>query len=114
MASASSIYEYYIHFGLVDRVIWQSTWYMQYTDAEHKNYVGVDAMKAAIHDCALDYAIMDDYYAPEMNGVLEPLLSQAGYHIGFKESQLLSFGAPIGIRVWIPPKAGECSGRRSL
>ncbi|MEP7287421.1 MAG: glycosyltransferase family 39 protein [Chloroflexota bacterium] len=102
LGSGSAIYEYYIP-TTKNRDVWQSTWYMNY-----KTFSGPDAMKAAINDCALDAAIMDDYYFPEMNTTLQPLLLKAGYKVGFETTEKTSVGT-INTRVFIP---NTCTKRK--
>lgn len=102
LASGSAIYEYAFDFNIwSNRNIWYSTWYMKYKDIE-----GVEAMKLAIADRAVDYVILDDYYTPEMNAVLEPLLEAAGYRLDWQEALELGSGDTIRVRIFIPPTEG--------
>ncbi len=99
LASASATYEYYFDFDIyTSRKIWYNTWWMLYKGLE-----GEAAMKAAIIDRALDFVILDNYYTPAINAVLEPVLEAAGYTIGYEENTALPNGAPIFIRIYVPP-----------
>ncbi len=99
LASGSAIYEYAFNFDIwSSRNVWFSTWYMEY-----KEFEGVDAMKLAILEHAVDYVVLDDYYTPEMNQVLEPVLEAAGYWQDFQQTVELGNGDPIRIRVFLPP-----------
>jgi hypothetical protein len=60
-------------------------------------------MKLAILERAVDYVVLDDYYTPEMNQVLEPVLEAAGYWQDFQQTVELGNGDPIRVRVFLPP-----------
>ncbi|NWG16271.1 MAG: glycosyltransferase family 39 protein [Chloroflexi bacterium] len=99
LASGSAIYEYAFGFDIwSSRRVWYNTWYMKYKDIE-----GVDAMILAIQEHAVDFVVLDDYYTPEMNPVLEPVLEAAGYRQDFQHLEELGNGDLIRIRVFLPP-----------
>lgn len=98
LASGSAIYEYYLNTGVFDRSLWQSTWYFYYKGAE-----GVDRMRMAIRDHALDYVILDDYYTPFINQELDETLVDSGYRLQYQDKQTLGDGGIIRIRVFTPP-----------
>lgn len=98
LASGAPIYEYDFNFGIwANRRIWHSTWYMEY-----KNLQGVDAMKMAIADHAVDLVVLDDYYTPDLNPILEPELEAAGYRQDWQDHFLLASGDTIRLRVYVP------------
>ncbi len=99
LASASATYEYYFDFDIyTSRKIWYNTWWMLYKGLE-----GEAAMKAAIIDRALDFVILDNYYTPAINPILEPVLEAAGYTVDYEEETALPNGDPIFIRIYVPP-----------
>jgi 4-amino-4-deoxy-L-arabinose transferase-like glycosyltransferase len=100
LAEGAQIYEYYSDLDVKDRADrWNSTWYMEYDGRQ-----GVDAMRAAISDHWFDFVILDDYYDPGIVENLEGVLTTAGYLIGYEESQALSTGKDIHLRVYILPE----------
>jgi 4-amino-4-deoxy-L-arabinose transferase-like glycosyltransferase len=107
LASGSYIYDYYFNYGVAHRSVWHSTWYLAY-----KGRYGLGAMEAAIHDHWFKYVVLDDYYTPGVAQKLRAPLRRAGYILGYKTSQTLSFGAPIGTRVYmLAPRASYPSRR---
>jgi 4-amino-4-deoxy-L-arabinose transferase-like glycosyltransferase len=102
LAAGANVYEYYFDFDIwSSRSVWYSTWYMSY-----KGATGVDAMKKAIADHAVNYVVLDDYYTPEMNPVLEPVLQAAGYRQDWQENLESGSGDTIRVRVFVPPTEG--------
>jgi 4-amino-4-deoxy-L-arabinose transferase-like glycosyltransferase len=95
LASAYAVYEYYFNLGPHAHHVWDNVWY-----AEYRGLIGLDGVKAAIRDCAYNLAVLDEYYAPDLNPVLEPLLKQAGYTLGYEEP---SRGPHVGIRAYVRP-----------
>ncbi len=109
LASRSYIYDYYFNYGVAHRSMWHSTWYLAY-----KGRYGLSAMEAAIHDHWFKYVVLDDYYTPDVAQELRAPLRWAGYVLGYKTSQTLSFGAPIGTRVYVlAPRTGYRSRSRA-
>jgi len=96
LAEGAHIYEYYFDFGPAHRSVWQDTWYMEYNGRQ-----GPEAMAAAIMDRWFDFVVLDDYYTPGMRQTLEPALSEAGYIVGYEETQSLGTGQNILIRVYV-------------
>jgi 4-amino-4-deoxy-L-arabinose transferase-like glycosyltransferase len=95
LASAYAVYEYYFDFGVKQHGVWDNVWYTEYD-----GLTGLDAVKKAIQDCVYDLAVLDEYYAPELNPVLEPLLKRAGYALRYEEP---SRGPNVGIRGYVRP-----------
>ncbi|HML24441.1 MAG TPA: glycosyltransferase family 39 protein [Aggregatilinea sp.] len=106
MAAGSTVYEYYLDLRGEGRTLWFSMWFMEY-----QGTFGEEAIRGAIGNCALEVVILDDYYSPEWNPVLLPLLDEAGYDMVFSDLQVLSFGDPIGTRVFLPGDRGACGSR---
>ncbi|WP_119072770.1 ArnT family glycosyltransferase [Aggregatilinea lenta] len=106
MAAGSTVYEYYLQLRGDNRTLWFSMWFMEY-----QGTFGEQAIRSAVGNCALEVVILDDYYSPEWNPVLIPLLDQAGYQMVFSDLQVLSFGDPIGTRVFLPGDWGACGSR---
>lgn len=103
LASGSYTYDYYFDYGVAHRSMWHSTWYLAY-----KGQYGLRAMETAIHDRWFKYVVLDDYYTPDVAQKLRGPLRRAGYALGYKTSQTLSFGAPIGTRVYVlTPRIGR-------
>ncbi len=105
LASSYAIYDYYFNFGVKGRQVWNNVW-----DAEYANLQGPDAVRRAIQDCAYELVILDDYYAPELTGVLEPLVQKAGYRMQYNASQTLASNTVIGTRVYKLLKGQPCQG----
>jgi hypothetical protein len=95
LAEGAHIYEYYFDFGPAYHSVWQDTWFMAYDGLD-----GTSAMAAAIQDRWFDYVVLDDYYTPGMRQMLAPALSEAGYVIGYEETQKLGTGQNILIQVY--------------
>jgi len=97
LAEGMDIYEYYFAFGVDDRAVWNSFWYMEYGGAS-----GQEGALNAIRDRALDFIIIDDYYFPGIRERVAPLLAEAGYVVGWQEEQELRTGEKILLQVFIP------------
>jgi hypothetical protein len=97
LAEQSAIYEYYFDLGPRDRDVWSNTFYMEYRKRQ-----GLDAMTYAISDHYFDWVILDDYYTPENNRILEDTLTKAGYTLSYKdpEPQVLSTGKTVLTRIY--------------
>lgn len=97
LAEQSAVYEYYFDLGPNDRDVWSNTFYMEY--GEHR---GLEAMLRAIEDRYFTHVILDDYYTPEKNQVLEAALLAHGYTEVYRdpEPQELSTGQVIAIRIY--------------
>lgn len=80
LASGYAIYEYYFNLGVHNHQVWDNVWYTEYA-----NLTGEPAVEKAIQDCVYDMVVLDDYYAPELNPVLEPILQKAGYAVSYQE-----------------------------
>lgn len=104
LAEQSAVYEYYFDLGANDRDVWSNTFYMEYRDLQ-----GLDAMLKGIADHYFDYVILDDYYTPDENPVLEQALAENGYSVVFREAdpQSLSTGQIANIRIFA--KSGSSS-----
>jgi 4-amino-4-deoxy-L-arabinose transferase-like glycosyltransferase len=106
LASASAVYEYYLDLGPASRSIWSNMWYLEY-----QGLTGRDALTTAVGVCTFDVVITDDFYSPEVNWYLEPLLAQTGYQLAYSTRESLRSGSPVSIRVYVPSNAGECAVR---
>lgn len=106
LASASAIYEYYLDLGPASRGVWSNMWYLEY-----QGLTGKDALTTAVGVCTFDVVITDDFYSPEVNWYLEPLLAQTGYKLAYSTQEDLSSSSPVSIRVYVPSNAGECAVR---
>ncbi len=95
LASNYAIVDYYFDLGVTDRQIWTTPW-----DTESSTVKGIDVLRKAIQDCTYDLIVLDDYYAPELNEQVEPLVQKAGYRLTYNASEKLSTNAVIGIRVY--------------
>jgi hypothetical protein len=102
LAEGAQIYEYYFDFGLKDRDTWNNTWYMEY-----KGRQGTEAMTAAITDREFDFVVLDGYYNPGSTQDLELASIMAGYTLGYEESQKLSSGDNIHLRVYVLPEYAQ-------
>ncbi|MGQ9886923.1 MAG: hypothetical protein ACUVSX_00395, partial [Aggregatilineales bacterium] len=97
LAEQAAVYEYYFDLGPNDRDVWSNTFYMEYR--EHR---GLQAMFASIADRYFTHVILDDYYTPEKNQVLEAALLAHGYTEVYRDPQPqeLSTGQVIEIRIY--------------
>lgn len=97
LAEQSAVYEYYFDLGANDRDVWSNTFYMEY-----RGYQGLDAMLVGIRDRYFDYVILDDYYTPDKNRMLEDALTASGYTLAYvdPEPQTLSTNQTISARVY--------------
>lgn len=102
LAEGMDIYEYYFDFGMNDRWVWNSFWYMEYGGMS-----GQQGALAAIRDRALDFIIIDDYYFPGIRERINPLLAESGYVVGWQEQQKLRTGETILLQVFIPSNGGS-------
>lgn len=106
LASGATIYEYYLFPDQPDPNRWQDTQGFQYNGVW-----GEAGMLDAVRRCALDAVILDDYYTPEINTLLQPELTAAGYRVDFEDVQVLYSGLPNRIRIYIPGEEGICGTR---
>jgi 4-amino-4-deoxy-L-arabinose transferase-like glycosyltransferase len=93
LAEGAHVYQYYL--GRSTPENWQDTWYAEYGDLR-----GQAALRAAVRDQQFDTVILDDFYTPGVRAQLEPALHEAGYRVAYEESQNLSSGETILIRVY--------------
>jgi hypothetical protein len=107
LSPSYAIYDYYFKFGVKDNRVWSNVWYTEYA-----TLAGVEAVKKAIQDCTYDMVVWDDYYAPELKGILEPLVQQAGYAVKYTVSETLSTKTNLGMRVYLPAGPNQCKGTR--
>jgi 4-amino-4-deoxy-L-arabinose transferase-like glycosyltransferase len=96
LAESMDVYEYYFGFGTADRAVWHNVWYMEY-----KELTGQEAVLAAVRDAYFDFIILEDYYAPGIRRLLDPLLIEAGYIVGFEEVQKLAAGEQVLIQIFV-------------
>ena len=104
LASGSQIYEYYFNFGMKDCQVWSNTWSMEY-----KALFGLDAMQTAIRDCALDFIVLDGYYTPDVNAILQPVIATSEYTLAFDTVDQISSGDIIHTQVFVPSDAEICT-----
>lgn len=97
LAEQSAVYEYYFDLGPNDRDVWSNTFYMEYREQR-----GLDAMLKGIEDRYFTHVILDDYYTPEKNRVLEAALLAHGYREVYRDPQpqILSTGQIVEIRIY--------------
>ena len=96
LAEGMDIYEYYFDFGVTDREVWNSFWYMEYGGLS-----GQEGALAAIRDHALDFVIVDNYYYPGIRERVDPILAEAGYIVGWQEEQILRSGETVLLQVFV-------------
>jgi 4-amino-4-deoxy-L-arabinose transferase-like glycosyltransferase len=106
LASGAPIYEAYLFPDQPDPNGWQDTWGFNYNG----NW-GEAAMVAAVQDCALDIVILDDFYTPQVNLLLTPLLEPAGYRLEFDDRQILSQGYSNRLALYVPGMTVACAVR---
>lgn len=111
LASGNYSYEYYFNFGLEHHGVWQSTWNFQYKGQQWLYSQGQQdessvptLMLQAINNRALDFVVLDDYFPPDFSTALAPYLHRAGYKLGYEDTQILSNGEEVHLRVYLSPK----------
>lgn len=97
LAEEMDVYQYYFLPEIKDSRVWNNFWYMEYA-----GFSGQEGALAAIRDRALDYVIIDDYYFPGIRERVSPILAEAGYVVGWQETQQLHSGDMILVQVFIP------------
>ena len=102
LAEGAQIYEYYFDFGVNDRDTWDNTWYLEYEGQQ-----GAAAMTAAITNHKFDFVVLDGYHNPGITPDLETASIMAGYTLGYEESQKLSAGENIYLRVYVLPEYAQ-------
>jgi 4-amino-4-deoxy-L-arabinose transferase-like glycosyltransferase len=102
LAEDMDIYEYYFASEIDNRQVWNNFWYMEYGGKS-----GQEGALAAIHDRAFDFIIVEDYYFPGIRERINPILSEAGYVVGWQEEQKLRAGDTILLQVFIPSDGGS-------
>jgi 4-amino-4-deoxy-L-arabinose transferase-like glycosyltransferase len=95
LAESMDVYEYYFDFGTADRAVWHNVWYMEYEDL-----TGQEAVLAAVGDGYFDFIVLEDYYAPGIRQLLDPLLVEAGYVLDFEEVQKMAAGERVLIQIF--------------
>ncbi len=103
LSSGYAIFEYYYDFGVQDREVWNNVWYTEYNGA-----TGEEAIEQAVGDCAFDWIVLENFYAPEWSGYLESVAYNAGYAVVYSEMEVLSDGTEIISVVLVPPEDGQC------
>ena len=101
LAEEMDVYQYYFDSEIDNRQVWNNFWYMEYGGIS-----GQEGALAAIRDGALDFVIIDDYYFPGIRERVTPILSEAGYVVGWEENQKLHTGETILLQVFIPSDGG--------
>jgi 4-amino-4-deoxy-L-arabinose transferase-like glycosyltransferase len=96
LAEEMDVYEYYFAPEISDSRVWNNFWNM-----EHDGLSGQEGALAAISDRALDFVIIDDYYVPGIRERATPVLVEAGYIVGWQETQILRTGDTIWLQVFI-------------
>ncbi len=105
LAAAAPVYQYYLS-PQQSTPPWWTTWFFVYEEQ-----TGLDAMIAAVQDCALDVVILDNYFAADLVAPLQESLLTAGYANTFTDRQVLGYGAVIDVQVFRPGVSAECSKR---
>ena len=103
VASSSFIYEYYLGYNPSLSTKWSSP-----RNFEYDNLTNLPAIQKAIQDCALELAIIDDYYM-EIDETIEPALVDAGYVQVYSTSKPLKDNSPTGLRMYVPATHDNCS-----
>lgn len=96
LAEGMDIYEYYFASQINNRAVWNNFWYMEYEGLN-----GQEGALAAISDQDPDFIIIDDYYFPGIRERVAPLLTEAGYVVGWEENQELHTGETILLQVYV-------------
>jgi hypothetical protein len=105
LSPSYAIYEYYFDMGVDDRDVWNNVWYTEYGTS-----TGTDAIRQSIQECSYDLIVLDNYYAPEWAGTLEPLVQEAGYVIVHNTLEEISTGDTIITNIYKLPEGSGCKG----
>jgi len=101
LAEEMDVYQYYFEPELGSNQVWHNFWYMDYAGDS-----GPEGAIAAIHDHAVDFVIIDDYYIPGIREQLSPLLLDSGYVVGWQDVQKLRTGDTILVQVFVLGNGG--------
>lgn len=96
LAEEMDVYEYYFAPEINDSRVWNNFWNMEYDGLS-----GQEGALAAISDHALNFVIINDYYFPGIREHATPVLVEAGYIVGWQETQILRTGDTIWLQVFI-------------
>lgn len=105
LSPSYAIYEYYFDMGVDDRSVWNNVWYTEYGTS-----TGTEAIRQSIRDCTYDLIVLDNYYAPEWAGTLEPMVQDAGYVIVHSTMEEISTGDTIITNTYELPEGSVCKG----
>jgi 4-amino-4-deoxy-L-arabinose transferase-like glycosyltransferase len=105
LSPSYAIYEYYFDTGVDDRTMWNNVWYTEYGAS-----TGTQAIRQSIQECAYDLIVLDNYYAPEWAGTLEPLVQESGYAIIHSTMEHISSGDTIITNIYKLPEGSVCRG----
>lgn len=105
LGSAAAIYEYYLRMPpALTREIWTNIWYVRFFGLE-----GTNAIEVAIETCQFDIVITDNYYAPDIDAVIEQILrNNANYEVVYSDTQTLRIDAIITTSIYALAEDNQC------